>query len=76
MKTELVAILALAAVLAVSGGAAGKRCGSGACLLTPEAMARLENGDSVRRQTAPPKIETRVTQRTTELQPATPASSR
>src|SRR4030095_9147937 len=35
MKTELVAILSLAAVLAVGGGVGGKRCASGGCLLTP-----------------------------------------
>ncbi|HZJ14642.1 MAG TPA: hypothetical protein VFD27_06305 [Chthoniobacteraceae bacterium] len=76
MKTELIAILSLAAVLAITGGADGKRCGSGACLLTPETMARLENGDVAHREMAEPKIETAVTQRSMAPQSATPTSSR
>ena len=69
MKTELVAILGLAAVLAVGGGATGKRCGSGACLGTLEAIG-------AQREMATPKVETRVTERSPSLQPPTPASSR
>jgi hypothetical protein len=62
MKTELVAILSLAAVLAVGGDVGGKRCASGGCLLTPEAIG-------AQREMATLKLETDDPQRSTAPQP-------